>query len=197
MEIWQQLRLYMQISLNLGSYTRKKHLSRQNSRTLLDLQSKPWTKSPIAWQSHKLQCYRWSVRQVSSQIKNASSLIHHKVNRYGFFTFYATTCAEKCNHQLVVATTGAFTLTSVIVYTCFVFVFCVLSRIAFISRLLLYFNCIFPTFIFVSLCSGVSSLQCHGLACHLWFWHFVVMLARSFLHQVSDNPYLGKIIKWE
>ena len=29
------------------------------------------------------------------------------------FTFYATTCAEKCNHQLVVATTGAFTLTSV------------------------------------------------------------------------------------
>ena len=31
-----------------------------------------------------------------------------------FFTFYATTGAEKCNHQLVVATTGAFTLTSVI-----------------------------------------------------------------------------------
>ena len=30
-----------------------------------------------------------------------------------FFTFYATTGAEKCNHQLVVATTGAFTLTSV------------------------------------------------------------------------------------
>ena len=40
-----------------------------NSRTLLDLQSKPWIKSPIAWQCHKLQCYRWSVRQVSSQIK--------------------------------------------------------------------------------------------------------------------------------
>ena len=69
MGIWQQLRLDVQISLNLGSYTRKKHLSRQNSRTLLDLQSKPWIKSPIAWQSHKLQCYRWSVRQVSSQIK--------------------------------------------------------------------------------------------------------------------------------
>ena len=32
-----------------------------------------------------------------------------------FFTFYATTCAEKFNHQLVVATTGAFTLTSVII----------------------------------------------------------------------------------
>ena len=31
-----------------------------------------------------------------------------------FFTFYATTGAVKCNHQLVVATTGAFTLTSVI-----------------------------------------------------------------------------------
>ena len=31
-----------------------------------------------------------------------------------FFTFYATTCAEKCNNQLVVATTGAFKLTSVI-----------------------------------------------------------------------------------
>ena len=30
-----------------------------------------------------------------------------------FFAFYATTGAEKCNHQLVVATTGAFTLTSV------------------------------------------------------------------------------------
>ena len=30
-----------------------------------------------------------------------------------FFTFYATTGAVKCNHQLVVATTGAFTLTSV------------------------------------------------------------------------------------
>ena len=30
-----------------------------------------------------------------------------------FFTFYANTGAEKCNHQLVVATTGAFTLTSV------------------------------------------------------------------------------------
>ena len=30
-----------------------------------------------------------------------------------FCTFYATTCAGKCNHQLVVATTGAFTLTSV------------------------------------------------------------------------------------
>ena len=52
MGIWQQLRLDVQISLSLGSYTRKKHLSRQNSRTLLDLQSKPWIKSPIAWQSH-------------------------------------------------------------------------------------------------------------------------------------------------
>ena len=31
----------MQISLNLDSYTRKKHLSRQDSRTLLDLQ---WVK---------------------------------------------------------------------------------------------------------------------------------------------------------
>ena len=41
MGIWQQLRLDVQISLNLGSYTRKKHLSRQNSRTVLDLQSKP------------------------------------------------------------------------------------------------------------------------------------------------------------
>ena len=30
-----------------------------------------------------------------------------------FFTFYATTGAVKCNYQLVVATTGAFTLTSV------------------------------------------------------------------------------------
>ena len=30
-----------------------------------------------------------------------------------FFTFYATTGAIKCNHQLVVATTGAFSLTSV------------------------------------------------------------------------------------
>ena len=69
MGIWQQLRLDMQISLNLGSYTRKKHLSWQNSRTVLDLQSKPWIKSQIAWQSHKLQCYRWSVRQVSSQMK--------------------------------------------------------------------------------------------------------------------------------
>ena len=34
------------------------------------------------------------------------------------FTFYATTFAEKCNHQLVVATTGAFTLTSVCVCVC-------------------------------------------------------------------------------
>ena len=59
MGIWQQLRLDMQISLSLGSYTRKKHLSWQNSRTLLDLQAKPWIKSPIAWQSHKLQCYGW------------------------------------------------------------------------------------------------------------------------------------------
>ena len=33
-----------------------------------------------------------------------------------FFTFYATTGAEKYNHQLVVATTGAFTLTSVNMY---------------------------------------------------------------------------------
>ena len=48
MGIWQQLRLDMQISLNFGSYARKKHLSRQNSRTVLDLQSKPWIKSPIA-----------------------------------------------------------------------------------------------------------------------------------------------------
>ena len=31
-----------------------------------------------------------------------------------FFTFYAATCAEKCNQQLVVATAGAFTLTSVV-----------------------------------------------------------------------------------
>ena len=31
----------MHIPLNLGSYNRKKQLSRQNSRTLLDLQSKP------------------------------------------------------------------------------------------------------------------------------------------------------------
>ena len=61
--------LDMQISLNLGSYTRKKHLSQQNSRTVLDLPSKPWIKSRIAWQSHKLQCYRWCVRLVSSQIK--------------------------------------------------------------------------------------------------------------------------------
>ena len=58
MGIWQQLRLDVQISLNFGSYTRKKHLSRQNSRTVLDLQPKPWIISPIAWQSHKLQCYR-------------------------------------------------------------------------------------------------------------------------------------------
>ena len=35
----------------------------------------------------------------------------------GFFTFYATTGAEKCNHQLVVATTGAFTLTSVVIFS--------------------------------------------------------------------------------
>ena len=72
MGIWQQLRLDVQISLNLDSYTRKNHMLRQNSRLLLDLQSKPWIKSPIAWQSHKLQCYRGgggSVRQVSSQIK--------------------------------------------------------------------------------------------------------------------------------
>ena len=41
MGIRQQLHLDVQISLNLGSYNRKKHLSRQNSRTLLDLQSKP------------------------------------------------------------------------------------------------------------------------------------------------------------
>ena len=41
MGIWQQLRLDMQILLNLGSYTRKEHLSRQNSRAMLDLQSKP------------------------------------------------------------------------------------------------------------------------------------------------------------
>ena len=39
--------------------------------------------------------------------------MNHKVNRYRFFPFYATTCAEKSNHQLVVATIGAFTLTSV------------------------------------------------------------------------------------
>ena len=31
-----------------------------------------------------------------------------------FFNFYTTTGAEKCNHQLVVATTGACTLTSVL-----------------------------------------------------------------------------------
>ena len=31
-----------------------------------------------------------------------------------FFTFYATTCPEKCNHHPIVATTGAFTLTSVL-----------------------------------------------------------------------------------
>ena len=37
------------------------------------------------------------------------------------FTFYATTCAEKCNHQLVVATTGAFTLTSVMFGCMYVF----------------------------------------------------------------------------
>ena len=44
--------------------------------------------------------------------------IYHKVNRYRvFLTFYATTCAEKCKHQLVVATTGAFTLTSVFMYS--------------------------------------------------------------------------------
>ena len=30
-----------------------------------------------------------------------------------FLTFYATTGAVKCNHHLVVATTGAITLTSV------------------------------------------------------------------------------------
>ena len=33
--------------------------------------------------------------------------------RYRFFTFYASTSAENCHHQLVLATTGAFTLTSV------------------------------------------------------------------------------------
>ena len=44
---------------------------------------------------------------------NASLKINHRVNRYRWLTFYATTCAEKCNHQFVVATTGAFTLTSV------------------------------------------------------------------------------------
>ena len=33
-----------------------------------------------------------------------------------FFTFYATTCAEKCNHQLVVVTTGALILASVSQY---------------------------------------------------------------------------------
>ena len=44
----------------------------------------------------------------------APGVISNKTNAsIDFFTFYATTCAEKCNHQLVVATTGAFTLTSV------------------------------------------------------------------------------------
>ena len=33
--------------------------------------------------------------------------------RYRFFTFYASTSAENCHHQLVLAPTGAFTLTSV------------------------------------------------------------------------------------
>ena len=37
----------------------------------------------------------------------------HDSHYIDFFTVYATTGAEKCNHQLVVATTGAFTLTSV------------------------------------------------------------------------------------
>ena len=48
-----------------------------------------------------------------------------------FFTFYATTGAEKFNHQLVVATTGAFTLTSVVLdplYTRLVTPKCILSQ---------------------------------------------------------------------
>ena len=64
MGIWQQLRLDVQISLNFGSYTRKKHLSRQNSRTLLDLQSKPWMGdssqfSPLTTLSEQLGPNSW------------------------------------------------------------------------------------------------------------------------------------------
>ena len=57
---------------------------------------------------HLQKCTLLSLQELKSQdivsISTLSALI---------FTFYATTGAVKCNHQLVVATTGAFTLTSV------------------------------------------------------------------------------------
>ena len=47
---------------------------------------------------------------------NASTQINHKVKRFSFLPFlpfYASTSAEISHHQFVIATTGAFTLTSV------------------------------------------------------------------------------------
>ena len=75
---------------------------------------------------------------------NASLLINNKVNRYRFFTFYATTGAEKCNHQLVVATTGAFTLTSVDMSYYAIFQ-CARGFMVNINKVELYPNCIANT----------------------------------------------------
>ena len=64
--IWLQLHLDMQISLNFKAVTKEiKHLPQSNSRTVSDLEAKPWIKSTIALQSHKLLCYWRSVNRCS------------------------------------------------------------------------------------------------------------------------------------
>ena len=102
----------MQISLNLGSDTRKRHLSRQNSRTLLDLLSKPWIKSPIAWKSHKLQCFQWSVHQAHLSLHKSTEISCAGLNG-DLCTVYKNSecCCEAasatkallCNHQCFVS----------------------------------------------------------------------------------------------
>ena len=103
----------MQISLNLGSYTRKSTCHDKTPELC-------WICSPNHELNHQLLC-----RAINCNVTDGlCARCHHKIKKMqvdkkiimstgmDFFTFYATTGAEKCNHQLVVATTGAFTLTS-------------------------------------------------------------------------------------
>ena len=80
-------------SLNLGSYTRKKHLTWRNSSTVLYLPSKLLIKSPIA-----------SDRDINCNVTNGAPdvicklLKNHIVNRYRFFIFSANLRQHQCGN---------------------------------------------------------------------------------------------------
>ena len=82
-----------------------KHLSRSNSRTASDWPTRPWIKSPIAWQSHILQCYRRSMCPVSLQIKYKEVIKSTGIDFVNLFEpFYASSSAEFSQYQIVVVT---------------------------------------------------------------------------------------------